>query len=83
MEPKIKLSDDDYGRIVRRERNCLGYSPAVAEMSDVDVLRTGVSRTRRLMRRHVRDSPPAVARDAMRQFDETQLAFNRALDAAL
>ena len=73
---RLTLTDDEVAAIVRRERNYLGFSQAVAEMSDLEVLRKGVRRTRALMRDAMRNKPAFVANGALKQFDETQLAFN-------
>lgn len=73
---KITLTDEQYTKIVNRERGYLGFGPEVARMSDLEVLRKGVARTRRVMRRCVKGAAPAVANDALIQFNDTQLAFN-------
>lgn len=75
---KITLTDDEYAEIVRRERNYLGFGPQVAEMSDLEVLRKGVARTRRIMRQTMKNGSAFVANQALIQFSDTQLAFNRA-----
>lgn len=79
---KLTLKDEEVAAIVRRERNYLGFSQAVAEMSDLEVLRKGVARTRRLMRSCLKNKPAFVANGAVIQFHETQLAFNILLDAS-
>ena len=73
---KLTLTDEQYAKIVSRERNYLGFGPDVAALSDLEVLRKGVARTRRVMRRCVKGAAPAVANDAVIQFHDTQLAFN-------
>lgn len=73
---RLTLTDDELAAIVRRERNYLGFSQAVAEMSDLEVLRKGVRRTRALMRSCMKNKPAFVANGALIQFHETQLAFN-------
>jgi hypothetical protein len=78
---KLTLTDDEYETIVRRERNYLGFGQHVAEMSDLEVLRKGVARTRRIMRQTMKNGSAFVANGALIQFHDTQLAFNRALDA--
>lgn len=76
---KLTLTEDEYAKIVRTERNYLGFSQAVAEMSDLEVLRKGVRRTRVLMRKLMKTGHASVANQALIQFHDTQLAFNIAL----
>lgn len=73
----LTIDQDEIDKIVRRERNYLGYSQAVAEMSDLEVLRKGVARTRRIMRQTMKNGSAFVANGALEQFNRTQLAFNR------
>lgn len=77
---KLTLTEDEYDKIVRRERNYLGFSQAVREMSDLDVLHKGVARTRRIMRKTMKTGHAFVANQALIQFHDTQLAFNIAQD---
>lgn len=77
---KLTLTEDEYDKIVRTERNYLGFSQAVREMSDLDVLRKGVARTRRLMRNAMKNKSAFIANAALIQFNDTQLAFNIAQD---
>jgi hypothetical protein len=72
------MREDEYNKIVSRERNYLGFGPQVAEMSDLEVLRKGVQRTRTVMRRAMKHAAAGPANDALTQFNRTQLAFNRA-----
>lgn len=74
----LVMEADEFDKIVRRERNYLGYSEAVAQMSDLEVLRKGVARTRRIMRQTMKNGSAFVANGALEQFNRTQLAFNRA-----
>lgn len=73
----LTIDQDEIDKIVRRERNYLGYSEAVAQMSDLEVLRKGVARTRRIMRQTMKNGSAFVANGALEQFNRTQLAFNR------
>lgn len=73
----LTIDQDEIDKIVRRERNYLGYSEAVAQMSDLEVLRKGVARTRRIMRQTMKNGSAFVANSALEQFNRTQLAFNR------
>lgn len=77
---KLTLTEGELAAIVRRERNYLGFSQAVAEMSDLEVLRKGVARTRRLMRNAMKNKSAFIANAALIQFHDTQLAFNIAQD---
>jgi len=78
MADSLIMEADEFDKIVRRERNYLGYSEAVAQMSDLEVLRKGVARTRRIMRQAMKNGSAFVANGALEQFNRTQLAFNRA-----
>jgi hypothetical protein len=80
-ELKLTLTEDEYDKIVRRERNYLGFGPEVAQMSDLEILRKGVARTRRIMRQTMKNGSAFVANGALIQFHDTQLAFNIARDA--
>lgn len=73
----LTIDQEEIDKIVRRERNYLGYSEAVAQMSDLEVLRKGVARTRRIMRQTMKNGSAFVANGALEQFNRTQLAFNR------
>lgn len=73
----LTIDQDEIDKIVRRERNYLGFGQHVAEMSDLDVLRKGVARTRRIMRQTMKNGSAFVANGALEQFNRTQLAFNR------
>lgn len=82
-ELKITLTADEYDKIVRTERNYLGFGQHVTEMSDLEVLRGGVARTRRIMRRTMKNGSAFVANSALIQFHDTQLAYNIAQENVL
>lgn len=75
---ELVMDQEEFDKIVRRERNYLGFGQHVAEMSDLEILRKGVARTRRIMRQTMKNGSAFVANGALEQFNRTQLAFNRA-----
>jgi hypothetical protein len=75
---ELIMREDEYAKIINRERGYLGFGPEVTRMSDLDVLRKGVARTRSVMRRAMKHAAAKPANDALIQFNRTQLAFNRA-----
>lgn len=77
MAESLIIEQDEIDKIVRRERNYLGFGQHVTEMSDLEVLRKGVARTRRIMRQTMKNGSAFVANSALEQYDRTQLAFNR------
>jgi len=78
MADELVMREDEFTKIVRRERDYLGFGPEVTRMSDLEVLRKGVTRTRSVMRRAMKSAAAGPAADALEQFNRTQLAFNRA-----
>lgn len=73
----LTIDQEEIDKIVRRERNYLGFGQAVTEMSDLEVLRKGVARTRRIMRQTMKNGSAFVANSALEQFNRTQTAYNR------
>lgn len=78
MSESLIIEQDEIDKIINRERGYLGFGPEVARMSDLEILRKGVARTRRVMRKAFDQGRSASVTDqALTQFNRTQLAYNR------